>query len=183
MFTTSPCDRTLAKPVALFSLLVILFLATSGIGGEKEVPVTGFQYGESSPTSLAQAVLHTIAEADLAGMQKLWLSKEEFRDLVWPELPVSNPKTNISLDFVWNDLSFRSRSHMLATFRLLKDRKLTLVQVRHLGKVTEYPHHKAYSNMEVILREAGSEEKPYPLFGTLIERNGRWKVYSYAPYH
>jgi len=50
------------------------------------------------------------------------------------------------------------------------------------GKVAEYRRHRAWSDMEVMIREAGGKEMLYPLFGTLIEMDGLWKVYSYAPY-
>jgi hypothetical protein len=74
----------------------------------------------------------------------LSLSKEEFQRFVWPELPVSNPRTNISMEYVWTDLYSRSMMRMQATFNKLKGKELKLIRVEHQGKVAEYSSHRAY---------------------------------------
>jgi hypothetical protein len=139
-------------------------------------------HAEQSKEALAQAVLRAIKEEDLKAMRDLSLSKAEFRLFVWPELPVSNPKSNVSLDYVWNDFHIRSMMRMQSSFNKLKGKDLKLIRVIQHGKAVEYRSHRAYPDMEVTIREADEEEMSYPLFGTLIEMDGVWKVYSYAPY-
>ena len=123
-----------------------------------------------------------LRQEDMGGLVSLSLSREEFRKYIWPELPASNPRTNVSLDYVWNDVWFRSVNRMKGTFERFKGQELTLVSIRQRGKVAVYPTHKAYPDWEIVIRNAAGKQGAYPLFGTLIEMDGVWKVYSYAPY-
>jgi hypothetical protein len=133
---------------------------------------------------LAEAILDACLREDKQAMRNMALSKEEFEQFIWPELPASNPKTNVTVDFVWGPLVFRSLNQMERNFRDLKGRKLELVSLRHRGELVEYATHRAYVDIEVVIRDAetGEEKKGYPLFGTLVEMDGVFKVYSYAPY-
>jgi hypothetical protein len=177
------CGRFRPGPAEAVLLVLAALWGMSGCAEGVKKPWRGrLQNGAHSQEALAREILQAIATGDLRAMKDLSLSKEEFQRFVWPELPVSNPKTNVSLDYVWNDVYFRSMVHMQRWFGELKGKKIELVWVVHRGKTENYASHRAYSDMEVVIREAGGEEKPYPLFGTLIEMDGLWKVYSYAPY-
>jgi hypothetical protein len=175
------CGRLFRKPAA-----ALMLLAALGLGGCVSHPRVSasarLRGGAPSQEELAQAVLQAIARQDLQAMKDLALSKEEFERYVWPELPVSNPRTNVSLDFVWSDVHFRSALRMQAIFDNLKGKKLSLVRLHPRRKAESFATHRAYPDMEVILRSEDGKEGPYPLFGTLIEMDGVWKVYSYAPY-
>jgi hypothetical protein len=177
------CGRFRSGPAATLLLLLAALWGMSGCApGVKEAWGGRLLNGAQSQEALARKILQAIAAGDLQAMKDLALTKMEFQRFVWPELPVSNPKTNISVDYVWNDLYFRSMVHMQRCFGELKGKKIELVRVVHSGRMEEYPTHRAYPDMEVIIREAGAEGRSYPLFGTLIEMDGLWKVYSYAPY-
>lgn len=180
-YGVSSCGRRFLKPAAvlLFCFGGLIFAVA---GCEKSVSTPRLAHAAVSKEALAEDVLRSIRDGDLQRMKDLSLSKDEFQRFVWPELPVSNPKTNVPLDYVWNDVHYRSTSRMQASFNKLKGKDLKLVRVVHNGELVEYKSHRAYSDMEVIVREPNGQETPYPLFGTLIEMNGRWKVYSYAPY-
>ena len=173
--------RLLRRPAVFLLLLGAAFICWSA-SSEKASPVARLHHAEASQEALAEAVLKAIAAEKLSVLKDLSLSKEEFQQFVWPELPVSNPKTNVPLDYVWNDLYFRSMTRLQATFNKLKGRNLKLARVIHRGETVEYASHRAYSDMEVIIRKEDGAEVAYPLFGTLIEMDGLWKVYSYAPY-
>jgi len=173
--------RLRARPAATLLLLAAAFVCFCQACREAS-SVPRLTHAAASQEALAQEVLLSLKEENLQEMKDLSLSKEEFRRFVWHELPVSNPKTNVPLDYVWNDLNFRSMTRMQGTFNRLMGKDLELVRVVHHGKVVEYSSHRAYPDMEVVIREKGGEEMSYPLFGTLIEMDGLWKVYSYAPY-
>jgi hypothetical protein len=177
----SDCSRLLRKPAATLCLLAALGLAACGSHNSVSASAR-LRNGAPSQEALAQAVLQAIARQDIQAMKDLALSKEEFARYVWPELPVSNPRTNVPLDFVWNDVYFRSTLRMQAIFDDLKGKEFGPVRVRCRRKEESYATHRAWPDMEVILRGADGKEFSYPLFGTLIEMDGIWKVYSYAPY-
>lgn len=179
--TGMPCGRLVSKAAAVLLSGLLAVLLT--FCGSCHPALKNSRLGNGKPTkeALAESVLEAIARNDLQAMKDLSLSKEEFLTCVWPELPASNPKTNLTVDFVWSDVYFRSMSRMQGIFAELKDKHFRLVSVIHRGKLAEYATHRAYPRMEVVLRDDAGREAPYPLFGTLIEMDGRFKVYSYAP--
>lgn len=140
------------------------------------------RHGASSPEELGRQVLAALQEGDIQALESLALSEEEFRNFVWPELPVSNPKTNVPLDYVWGDVQLRSQARLQQLLGTLKGERFALVRVSHRGPRTDYPTHRAYSDFGIVLRDPEGREREYLLFGTLIEMEGVWKVYSYAPY-
>lgn len=140
------------------------------------------RHGAPSPEELSRRVLAALQDGDLPTLESLALSEEEFREFVWPELPVSNPKTNVPLEYVWGEVRLRSTARLQQLLRTLKGERFALARTSHRGPRTDYPSHRAYSDFEIILRDPGGKEREYLLFGTLIEMDGVWKVYSYAPY-
>jgi hypothetical protein len=177
------CGRPSTRPAVTFLFILAAIAFCVEAHGEGAASIPRFTNARASQEELAQAVLHSIAVGDIKAMQALSISKEEFQRFVWPELPASNPKTNLPLDFVWNELYYRSMIRMERSFDDLKGKNLELIRVVHRGKIAEYKSFLVYQDMEVVIREAGGEETPYRLFGTLIEMDGVWKVFSYFPYH
>lgn len=174
-------SRLRRRPAARILLLMpVLLLAGWWVAAQLRPP--RLRHGAPSPEELAREVLDGLQTGDLQALESLALSADEFRDFVWPELPVSNPRTNVPLDYVWADVHLRSTARMQAMLRALKGERFSLVRVRHIGPRTAYPTHRAYSDFEIFLRDRDGKEREYPLFGTLIEMDGVWKVYSYAPY-
>jgi hypothetical protein len=174
-------SRLRGRPAARILLLMpALLLAGWWVAAQLRPP--RLRHGAPSPEELARRVLDGLQTGDLRALESLALSADEFRDFVWPELPVSNPRTNVPLDYVWGDVHLRSTARLQAMLRALKGEGFSLVRVRHTGPRTDYPTHRAYSDFEIVLRDRDGKEREYPLFGTLIEMDGVWKVYSYAPY-
>jgi hypothetical protein len=174
--------RLTSKPAAVALAIAVVLSTCCHYACVTTFSVPRLAHGAASKEALIKAVLQSLREGDLQKMKDLSLQKEEFQRFIWPELPVSNPKTNVPLDYVWKDLSYRSMNRMQATFNKMKGKHLELVRIVHRGKVVKYKSHCAYPDMEVFIREPGGKEFSYPLVGTLIELDGLWKVYSYAPY-
>jgi hypothetical protein len=141
------------------------------------------QNGARSAADLAARVLAAAEAGDRPALERLALSREEFQRFVWPELPVSNPKTNVSLDYVWKDVAVRSAAYRERLLASLRGKQLSVVRLHPRKATAEYPSHRALPDFEVTLRDDSGREGVYPLFGTLIEMDGVLKVYSYAPYH
>lgn len=173
--------RLRRRPAArLILVLPALLLAGWWVTAQLRPPK--LRHGASSPEELARKVLDGLQAGDLPALESLALSADEFREFVWPELPASNPKTNVPLDFVWGEVRMRSSARLQQMLRTLKGESFSLVRVSHRGPRTDYRTHRAYSDFEIILRDPGGREREYLLFGTLVEMDGVWKVYSYAPY-
>jgi hypothetical protein len=181
---TCPCIKR--KPLLLparrgFLLCVLgvaLALSTSPRG------TAAFRLRNTAPSgeALATQVLAAMVKGDTPALRRLALSEQEFRQYVWPELPVSNPRTHVTFDFVWKDVAYRSGLWMERLEKDLRGSKARLARVVRRGEIVRYRNYRAWSDMKVVLADESGLEREYPLFGTLIEMDGRFKVYSYAPY-
>jgi hypothetical protein len=164
-------------------LLLLLGVAPNACtAGRGSVRHARLNHGFFSKEALAEGVIKALSGGDLQSLKDMALSRDEFERCVWPEMPASNPRTNLTLDYVWNDEHARSARYLAMIFERYRGKKMRLVRVIQRGPTTEYRSHKAYSDMTAIARDESGKEMEYPLFGTLIELDGVWKVYSYAPY-
>jgi hypothetical protein len=134
-----------------------------------------------SPEALARAVLDAFAREDVETLKALPLSKEEFRLYVWPKLPASRPERNIPFDYGWTDLHQKSVQSIASNFARYKGRKLELLSIGFNGKETDYDSFvvRRKSELRVKDRDTG-ENLTVALFGSVMEWNGRYKLFSYV---
>jgi len=173
-----PRNRPALRGLALCILAAALSLTTPPGGN------AGGRLENAAPSmeALAARVIEAMVQEDSQTLRGLALSEEGFRQYVWPELPVSDTRTNVSFDYVWKEVAYRSTMWMNRLTKDLSGRNVKLVRVLHRGKAFRYRSHCAWSDMMVVLSDESGQEREYPLFGTLIEMDRRFKVYSYAPY-
>ena len=133
-----------------------------------------------TPESLASAVLDAVARRDAATLRALALNEEEFRDYVWPELPAARPERNLPLSFVWGDLRQKSEAALHDTLAREGGRQAMLVAVRFDGEVTEYPSYTVRRETTLTVRDATGATRTVRLFGSSLEKDGGWKVFSYV---
>ncbi len=157
----------------------VLALALTACGAPEEEPRLSSTF--ESPEALAQAVLEAVSKEDVETLKGLPLSKDEFRLYVWPKLPASRPERGVPLEYVWGDLSQKSRNAIAASYSRYKGRKLELVSIRFQDGKTDYEsfviHRKAI--LQVRDSESGAEQT-LALFGSVMEWKGKFKLFSYA---
>lgn len=134
-----------------------------------------------SPEALARAVLDAFAREDVETLKSLPLSEDEFRLYVWPKLPASRPERGIPFDYGWGDLHQKSVNSIASNFARYKGRKLELLSIVFKGETTDYESFVVHreSELKVKDRETG-EELTLALFGSVMEWNGRYKIFSYV---
>ena len=133
-----------------------------------------------SPEALAQAVLTRLAQKDLAGLRALPLSEAEFRNHVWPELPTSRPERNVPFDYAWGQMRQRSDGHLNTTFARYGGRPLTLVRARHTGETATYASFAVWRDSEIIAADETGRHLVLRLFGSVLVKDGRFKMFSYV---
>jgi hypothetical protein len=133
-----------------------------------------------SPEALSRAVLAAIEARDTDALRALALNKEEFTEHVWAELPAARPERNLSPSFVWGDLNQKSNIMMRETLAAHGGNKYTLVSVRYLGETTAYNSYLVHRESELTVKDADGSERQVRLFGSVIEKDGRYKVFSYV---
>jgi type IV secretory pathway VirD2 relaxase len=130
--------------------------------------------------SLATAVLDALERRDRATLASLALTEQEFGTRVWPELPAARPERNLPLSFVWADLSQKSQSSLAELLAQHGGRRYSLVSVGFAGETTKYTTFAVHRKSELTLKTAEGTELQLRLFGSVIEVDGTFKVFSYV---
>ncbi|MCL4848942.1 MAG: hypothetical protein KJ066_20510 [Acidobacteria bacterium] len=178
-FTTGPGWRSGAPPrlAAIFVVLAATILAT---GCSRRPSPAPLEHTFESPEALAREVLKLVEFRDTHRLGQLALSEREFADLVWPELPASRPERNLPLDYVWTDLRTKSRAHLGRIAEQFGGRRYELVGVSFRGETTTYRSYAVHRKAELIVRAADGNEDRLRLFGSVLERGGRYKLFSFV---
>jgi hypothetical protein len=158
-------------------LATSLLLACSVIACARTPPLP---HSQESPEALARAVLVAIERRDAEALNNLALNEDEFREHVWPELPASRPERNLPLSYVWGDLHQKSNAALGQTLARHGGRKYELRAVRFTGEATEYSSYRVMRKSEVTVRDPQGGEQNLRVFGSVIEKGGRFKVFSYV---
>lgn len=133
-----------------------------------------------SPERAAGAVLGGIAARNPDVLLDLALDEHEFRRVVWPELPSSRPEVGLPVEYAWGRLHRNSRAQLSLTLAEHGGRRYELVAVHYRGGTTRYSTYAVHRDTELVVRDSSGTVRTVRLFGSLIERNGRWKVFSYV---
>lgn len=133
-----------------------------------------------SPEAAAAAVAGALARNDLEALRTLPLSEHEFRTIVWPELPSSRPEANLPVAYAWGTLKQTSQSSLGTTFSTHGGRRYTVLRVEFAGGTTRYESFAVHREAQVLVRGEDGAEQRLALFGSLLEREGRFKIFSYV---
>ena len=133
-----------------------------------------------SPESLTRAVVDALAKQDLARLAALAITEDEFRQLVWPKLPAARAGRNLPWSYVWEDLRSKSGHHLRGLVHAWNNRGFQVARVSFAGETTDYQTHRIHRKTVVTLRDRSGQETTGRLFGSTIEQNGRYKVFSYV---
>jgi hypothetical protein len=136
--------------------------------------------GQLSAEGVAGAVLDALARRDRAGLEALALSDREFRQHVWPELPASRPERNLPYSYVWGELHQKSRIQFAHTLAEHGGKAWTLVGVRFAGETTKYPSYTIHRAATFRVRDAAGSESDVRVCGSMLDKDGVWKVFSYV---
>lgn len=141
--------------------------------------VPPLESSHASANGLATAVLDALARRDRAALEALAVSETEFRDHVWPELPAARPERNLPFSYVWGDLRQKSAGGLENALVGHGGRRYELVGVTLSGR-TDYASYTVHRAATFRVREPSGEQTDLRVCGSLIEKNGGWKVFSYV---
>lgn len=127
-------------------------------------------------TLLEQAVL-ALDVADAPSLQKASVTQADFLNILWPEMPQSRPAAGVPGAEAWDFLYNRN---MAAYNRHMGDfhhAGLHLVGFK-VGHVDEYTNYRLHQDIVMQLETADHQPVELDMVRTVVERNGRFKVYS-----
>ena len=159
--------RSLA--VTFFSLLL------TGCG---TAPQPAWSNSFDSADALASAALEAIAAADESRLARLALSEDEMRDTVWPALPASRDAVGMPWNYFWREHAQRNTGYLKTVLAKHGGKGYDLAAVSFDGKTT-YGDVTIYREPALDLRTASGPQR-LRLFGSMAERGGRWKLYSFV---
>jgi hypothetical protein len=162
---------------AFFLLLAAVLASSCDIGPSRVPPLASTH---ASIDALAAAVLQAVARRDAMTLRSLALNEREFRDYVWPELPAARPERNLPFSYVWGDLRQKSEASLQQVLARAGGTSMTLVGVRFGGGATAYPSYVVHRETILRVRTANGPVQEVRVFGSALEKQGAWKVFSYV---
>jgi len=133
-----------------------------------------------SPGAVAAAVLDALAAGDVNGLRRLALTADEFREVIWPELPSSRPEVALPVAYAWGTLAQNSHGSLASTLRVHGGRRYALGGVHVEGEVTDYATFTVHREVALDVTDAMGDRRRLRLFGSLVEQDHRWKIFSFV---
>lgn len=148
----------------------------SAIGGQ---PVTALQHASISRDALARRFVTALASGDSSDMRAMALTAREFIDLVYPESPYTRPPYRQSPGLVWNQIQNPSASGLSRLVRRLGGQAIDYHQMTCDARPDRQGANTLWTNCIVSVGAPGTAPTRHRLFGSIIERDGRYKIVSF----
>jgi hypothetical protein len=158
------------------SLARLVLVAVLAVSAGCSAP---FPHAQPSADALAGEVLAALERRDAPRLHELALNEDEFRVVIWPELPAARPERNLTADYVWGDLQSKSRVGFQAILAEYGGRRLQFVRLEYQGETSQHRTFLVRRDAVVVAREGSGHEQRLRLFGSVVERGGAFKVFSY----
>jgi hypothetical protein len=136
-------------------------------------------HARPSADALVKDVLAALEHRDAVQLRQLALSEAEFRDTIWPELPAARPERNLTADYVWREQRAKSEAGLQSVLADYGGKPLNLVRLEFRGETTQHRTFLVRRDATVVVRGPDVEEQTLRLFGSIVEREGGFKIFSY----
>ncbi len=176
---TNPCLRA---GVGLGLLCALLVLLSTGCAGVATVPVSGpgLTNAGASMKDLCARMLDALHQKDRETLRAISITEEEYRHIIWPQLPISKIKQWQSrYDFVWGQHMMKSGSCLEDLLVGYGGKHYSLVDVRIVEDVTDYEDYRVHRDARVIVTDDTGRKRELNLFGSIVEMHGQYKIMSY----
>lgn len=145
---------------------------------EETSGIAPFPGSGSSLTDVGERVVRGLIGGDRISLGDLRLSREEYMEVVWPELPASNPDLNVPIEYVWADIETRDRSALIRLAPQFEGLPTELEDVACRGDVQEFETFRVHTDCWVTLRTPSGEQR-IQLFKDVVERGAGYKLFRY----
>lgn len=149
---------------------------SAAIGGQ---PVTTLAGGSRSREALVGRFMNALALNGSSDLRTMQLNAREFADLVYTESPYTHPPYRQSPALVWNQIQNPSASGLTRLLRRLGKQPLRYVDNRCDPKPDRQGRNLIWTNCLVRLVSPAGDTTSHRLFGSIIQRDGRFKIVSY----
>lgn len=171
--------------IKLYSFALLMLLLVSCSKGEKPsvestVIQTELTGGASSIDSLMILFVDGLNRRDSTLLSKLLISEYEHNELLLPEFYLHYPAvTKENQDVIWTNLSNRTLKGFLYLMGNMTGKSFRYETVIFEDPVEEYKTYSIHTNSIITLSDSTGKKRDLKLFGSVVEKNGRFKLLSY----
>jgi hypothetical protein len=146
------------------------------VGG---TPVTALQHASPSRDALIARFLKAVAASDSSELRAMALNAREFADLVYPESPNTKPPYKEDPALMWMTIQNPSQSGYIRLVRRTDEIPTKLFDYRCTGPTEKQGRNTFTAGCVLRLIEKNGETKSHRYFGSIIERDHKFKIVSY----
>jgi hypothetical protein len=133
-----------------------------------------------SADALGREVLLALAQRNEGRLRELAIDEEEFRQHVWPDLPAARPERNVPFNYVWGDLRQKSDAGLRRTMQAYGGQRYDLRSVKFANESTNYGGYRVHRETVLVVGDGKGMNIELRVLGSMLEKEGRWKVFSYV---
>ncbi|MEP6729253.1 MAG: hypothetical protein ABJE10_01380 [bacterium] len=141
---------------------------------------TTFKGASPSRDALVRRFVHALVANDTADLQSMAVHGREFADLYYPESPYTHAPYRQSPALAWSLIQNPSTSGLTRLVRRLGGKPMTYVGHKCDPKVLHEGHNTRYAGCLLTIADAGGVTVTKRYFGSIIERDGKYKFMSYT---
>lgn len=134
--------------------------------------------GQPSPEAVAKRFLEYLSLNDAKAIQSLRLTKQEFCEYVWPELPASQVP-NVTCDWAWGQATLKSDGGLSELMPAHGGKGYELVKVRFAGGTEEHYTYRIHKDTRLTLKDRNGAQREVKILGSMLELDGKYKLFSY----
>jgi hypothetical protein len=137
---------------------------------------------DASPSAeaLTRRYLDAVARSDMLALRGMHITRAEYAHLYFPSSKMMKPPYELPPDVAWLLLTAESNKGIGSVMRRFGGRGLTFESVGCPGEPLREGPTIVWRDCVVRFRSNGASVQERPLFAAIIERDGRFKFFSYA---
>lgn len=124
-------------------------------------------------------LIEATSRDDVAALKDLRITKEEFCEYVWPELPGSKIP-NVSCDFAWDQATLKSLGGLTRVLDQHRGHRYEFIGLRPSGQPERYASIVVHKAPTVSLRDETGEVREFRVSGSILEMDGQFKLFSFV---
>jgi len=150
------------------------------IGRRVNAPLvkTPFIGGARSLNELGRMVCHALDYEKADTLFSLAVREDEFRDILWPEFPMSRPATGITWQDGWLFLYGRNHQGSAQAIRDYGGHVYQFVRFDRYDSTMHYRNFSLHKGLILVARDDMGNIQEFRWLRAAVERKGRFKIYS-----
>jgi hypothetical protein len=136
-------------------------------------------FAANSKEELCINLLEALQRSDTTALANAMVSQREFKEWLWWEFPASTKLMNVPVDFAWDNLAQKSSKGLRTLLYKYAGMKLALLSYRFEEGEDRYQTFTLHVKTRLEVEDDKGKKITINEFGSFVEMNGKWKLFSY----